>query len=289
MKVMIVTGLSGAGKTIALHALEDKGYFTMDNTLCRIAIFLLQNIEKGETELNIDKLALGIDNRAISSDKEFALLLQCLESIAVDYEILFLTASNKTILNRYSLTRRRHPFGASTLLNSIKEERKAMTNVREKSTFILDTSEMSAKDLANMIGEMGSINKKQQISIHIRSFGFKYGVPMDTDLVFDVRMLPNPFYIEELREKTGNDKDVSDYVMKFKESKELYSKILDMIEFLLPLYIKDSKHHLTIGIGCSGGQHRSVTFVNKLSKDLNYNKVGKIYVSHREEENNHWK
>ncbi|MFK4785672.1 RNase adapter RapZ [Fusobacterium sp. MFO224] len=289
MKVIIVTGLSGAGKTTALHALEDKGYFTMDNTLCRIAIFLLQNIEKGETELNIDKLALGIDNRAISSNKEFALLLQCLESIAVDYEILFLTASNETILNRYSLTRRRHPFGASTLLQSIKEERKAMTNVREKSTFILDTSDMKAKELAKMIGEIGKINKKQQISIHIRSFGFKYGIPMDTDLVYDVRMLPNPYYIEELREKTGNDKEVSDYVMKYDESKELYSKILDMVEFLLPLYIRDNKHHLTIGIGCSGGQHRSVAFVNKLSKDLSFNKIGKIYVSHREEENNHWK
>lgn len=289
MKVIIVTGLSGAGKTTALNALEDKGYFTMDNTLCRIAIFLLQNIEKGETELNIDKLALGIDNRAISSDKEFTLLLQCLESIDVDYEILFLTASDEVILNRYSLTRRRHPFGASTLLKSIEEERKAMTNVREKSTLILNTSEMSAKDLAKRVGEMSSTNKKQEINIHIRSFGFKYGIPLDLDLMFDTRVLPNPFYVENLKKMTGNDEKVFDYVMSFKESKKLYLKILDMLEYLLPLYIKDGKQHLTIGIGCSGGQHRSVVIANKLSKDLSYSKSGKIFLSHREEENNHWK
>lgn len=289
MKVIIVTGLSGAGKTTALNALEDKGYFTMDNTLCRIAIFLLQNIEKGETELNIDKLALGIDNRAISSDKEFTLLLQCLESIDVDYEILFLTASDEIILNRYSLTRRRHPFGASTLLKSIEEERKAMTNVREKSTLILNTSEMSAKDLAKRVGEMSSTNKKQEINIHIRSFGFKYGIPLDLDLMFDMRVLPNPFYVEDLKKMTGNDEKVFNYVMSFKESKKLYLKILDMLEYLLPLYIKDGKQHLTIGIGCSGGQHRSVVIANKLSKDLSYSKSGKIFLSHREEENNHWK
>ena len=140
MKLVIVTGLSGAGKTTALKALEDSGYFTMDNVLCQIAIFLLQNLEKGNGELNIEKLALGIDNRAISSTKEFMLLLNCLESLKVDYQMVFLDSSDEVILNRYNLTRRRHPFAAPTLLESIKREREAMNMVLERSTVVIDTS-----------------------------------------------------------------------------------------------------------------------------------------------------
>ncbi len=288
MKLVIVTGLSGAGKTTALKALEDAGYFTMDNVLCQIAIFLLQNLEKGTSELNIEKLALGIDNRAISSPKEFMLLLNCLESLKLDYQIIFLDSSDEVILNRYNLTRRRHPFTAPTLLESIKREREAMNMVLERSTVVIDTSEYSNKMLSSKIKELAIAERKEAINIHVQSFGFKYGVPLDIDLVFDVRVLPNPYYIEELRLKTGNDKDVYDYVMSFPESEELYKKIIDLVKYMVPLYIKDGKQHLSIGIGCSGGQHRSVAFVNRLSKELSYLESVDVYISHREGERHHW-
>lgn len=288
MKLVIVTGLSGAGKTTALKALEDARYFTMDNVLCQIAVFLLQNLEKGTSELNIEKLALGIDNRAISSPKEFMVLLNCLESLKLDYQIIFLDSSDEVILNRYNLTRRRHPFTAPTLLESIKREREAMNMVLERSTVVIDTSEYSNKMLSAKIKELAVAEKKEAINIHVQSFGFKYGVPLDVDLVFDVRVLPNPYYIEELRLKTGNDKEVYDYVMSFSESEELYKKIFDLVKYMIPLYIKDGKQHLSIGIGCSGGQHRSVAFVNRLSKELSYLESVDVYISHREGERHHW-
>lgn len=288
MKLVIVTGLSGAGKTTALKALEDSGYFTMDNVLCQIAIFLLQNLEKGNSELNIEKLALGIDNRAISSPKEFMLLLNCLESLKVDYQMVFLDSSDEVILNRYNLTRRRHPFAAPTLLESIKREREAMNMVLERSTVVIDTSEYTSKMLSNKIKELATSERKEDINIHVQSFGFKYGVPMDLDLMFDVRVLPNPYYIEDLKLKTGNDKEVYEYVMSFPESEELYEKFIELIKYMIPLYKKDGKQHLSIGIGCGGGQHRSVAFVNRIAKELSYLETVDVYISHREGERHHW-
>lgn len=288
MKLVIVTGLSGAGKTTALKALEDSGYFTMDNVLCQIAIFLLQNLEKGNSELNIEKLALGIDNRAISSPKEFMLLLNCLESLKVDYQMVFLDSSDEVILNRYNLTRRRHPFAAPTLLESIKREREAMNMVLERSTVVIDTSEYTSKMLSNKIKELATSERKEDINIHVQSFGFKYGVPMDLDLMFDVRVLPNPYYIEDLKLKTGNDKEVYEYVMSFPESEKLYEKFIELIKYMIPLYKKDGKQHLSIGIGCSGGQHRSVAFVNRIAKELSYLETVDVYISHREGERHHW-
>ena len=288
MKLVIVTGLSGAGKTTALKALEDSGYFTMDNVLCQIAVFLLQNLEKGESELNIEKLALGIDNRAISSQKEFTLLLNCIESLKVDYEMVFLESSDDVILNRYNLTRRRHPFAAPTLLESIKREREAMNMVLERSTVVIDTSEYTSKMLSNKIKELAVSERKDGINIHVQSFGFKYGVPLDLDLMFDVRILPNPYYIEELKLKTGNDKEVYDYVMSFPESEELYKKFIDLIKYMVPLYKKDGKQHLSIGVGCSGGQHRSVAFVNRIAKELSYLESADVYIRHRAGERHHW-
>lgn len=288
MKLVIVTGLSGAGKTTALKALEDSGYFTMDNVLCQIAIFLLQNLEKGNGELNIEKLALGIDNRAISSPKEFMLLLNCLESLKVDYQMVFLDSSDEVILNRYNLTRRRHPFSAPTLLESIKREREAMNMVLERSTVVIDTSEYTSKMLSNKIKELATSERKEDINIHVQSFGFKYGVPMDLDLMFDVRVLPNPYYVENLKLKTGNDKEVYEYVMSFPESEELYEKFIELIKYMIPLYKKDGKQHLSIGIGCSGGQHRSVAFVNRIAKELSYLETVDVYISHREGERHHW-
>lgn len=288
MKIIIVTGISGAGKTTALNILEDAGYVTMDNLLCSMVVFLLQNLNKDDATLKIDKLALGIDNRTIHTSEEFAMIYNCLKDINVDFEIVFLDSSDDALLRRYNLTRRRHPVRGNTLLESIQKEKLFMSEIKDKSTYVVDTSETNAKELREEILNIINNNDASKINVHIESFGFKYGIPIDKDLIFDVRVLPNPYYIEELKNKTGNDEDVYEYVMGFDESEKLYQKIYDMVKFMLPLYKRDNKQHLSIGIGCSGGQHRSVAFVNRLAKDLAENKKIKVLTKHREGDKSHW-
>lgn len=288
MKIIIVTGISGAGKTTALNILEDSGYVTMDNLLCSMVVFLLQNLNKEDSTLKIDKLALGIDNRTIHTSEEFAMIYNCLKDINVDFEIIYLDSSDEALLKRYNLTRRRHPVRGNTLLESIQKEKLFMSEMKDKSTYVIDTSETNAKELREEILNIINNSDASRISVHIESFGFKYGIPIDKDLIFDVRVLPNPYYIDELKNKTGNDKEVYEYVMGFEESEKLYQKIYDMVKFMLPLYKKDNKQHLSIGIGCSGGQHRSVAFVNRLAEDLGNNKKIKVLKKHREGEKSHW-
>lgn len=288
MKIIIVTGISGAGKTTALNILEDSGYVTMDNLLCSMVVFLLQNLNKEDSTLKIDKLALGIDNRTIHTSEEFAMIYNCLKDINVDFEIIYLDSSDEALLKRYNLTRRRHPVRGNTLLESIQKEKLFMSEMKDKSTYVIDTSETNTKELREEILNIINNSDASRISVHIESFGFKYGIPIDKDLIFDVRVLPNPYYIDELKNKTGNDKEVYEYVMGFEESEKLYQKIYDMLKFMLPLYKKDNKQHLSIGIGCSGGQHRSVAFVNRLAEDLGNNKKIKVLKKHREGDKSHW-
>ena len=288
MKIIIVTGISGAGKTTALNILEDSGYVTMDNLLCSMVVFLLQNLNKEDSTLKIDKLALGIDNRTIHTSEEFAMIYNCLKDINVDFEIIYLDSSDEALLKRYNLTRRRHPVRGNTLLESIQKEKLFMSEMKDKSTYVIDTSETNAKELREEILNIINNSDASRISVHIESFGFKYGIPIDKDLIFDVRVLPNPYYIDELKNKTGNDKEVYEYVMGFEESEKLYQKIYDMVKFMLPLYKKDNKQHLSIGIGCSGGQHRSVAFVNRIAEDLGNNKKIKVLKKHREGDKSHW-
>lgn len=288
MKLIILTGLSGAGKTAAINSLEDMGYFTMDNVPCKVASFFMDNIETQLKEMEIDKVGLGIDMRSIRNSDEFIVFLNKVKEMKIDYTLIFLEASEEIILNRYNLTRRKHPLEASTLLESIELEKEIMSDIKEKANIVIDSSQITPKELAEKIKKVAHYDSEEEINIHLQSFGFKYGIPVDIDLLFDVRILPNPYYIPELKEKTGWDKEVADYVMSFELSKEYYYKLLDMIKFLVPHYIKDGKKHLSIGIGCSGGKHRSVTFVNKLKEDLeNLDKV-KVYSSHREEERGNW-
>lgn len=288
MKIIIVTGISGAGKTTALNILEDSGYVTMDNLLCSMVVFLLQNLNKEDSTLKIDKLALGIDNRTIHTSEEFAMIYNCLKDINRDFEIIYLDSSDEALLKRYNLTRRRHPVRGNTLLESIQKEKLFMSEMKDKSTYVIDTSETNTKELREEILNIINNSDASKISVHIESFGFKYGIPIDKDLIFDVRVLPNPYYIDELKNKTGNDKEVYEYVMGFEESEKLYQKIYDMLKFMLPLYKKDNKQHLSIGIGCSGGQHRSVAFVNRLAEDLVNSKKIKVLKKHREGDKSHW-
>ena len=280
-KFVIVSGLSGAGKTTALNVLEDMGYYVVDNLPCEVASFFVNT--------SIEKLALGIDIRSFKVTEEFFKLLDEIERAGVEFSLVFIEASDEVILNRYNLTRRKHPLEAATLLESINKEREIMASIRERASGIIDTSDIKPKELSERLKEILMIDSHEKaINIHVQSFGFKYGIPIDLDLLFDVRFLPNPYYIEELREKTGEDAEVYDYVMKYDISQEFAERLLNMLKFLIPNFIKEGKKHLTIGIGCSGGKHRSVTFARLLHNELSKVESLNVYISHREKERRNW-
>ncbi len=285
--IIIVTGLSGAGKTTALNILEDMNYYTIDN--------LPLGLEKSLLDTEIEKLAVGIDIRTFKNTKDFFKFINYIKETGVKMDIIFLEAHEAIILGRYTLSRRAHPLKEVTLLRSILKEKKILFPIKEIADLIIDTTEIKNVELEKRIKKFilakDEENIDVNINIHIQSFGYKYGIPTDSDLMFDVRFIPNPYYIEKLKELNGFDEEVKEYVLSQKESGKFYSKLLPLLEFLIPQYIKEGKKHLTISIGCSGGQHRSVTFVNKLAEDLKNSKVLKhinIYVSHREKELGHW-
>ena len=285
--IIIVTGLSGAGKTTALNILEDMNYYTIDN--------LPLGLEKSLLDTEIEKLAVDIDIRTFKNTKDFFKFINYIKETGVKMDIIFLEAHEAIILGRYTLSRRAHPLKEVTLLRSILKEKKILFPIKEIADLIIDTTEIKNVELEKRIKKFilakDEENIDVNINIHIQSFGYKYGIPTDSDLMFDVRFIPNPYYIEKLKELNGFDEEVKEYVLSQKESKEFYSKLLPLLEFLIPQYVKEGKKHLTISIGCSGGQHRSVTFVNKLAEDLKNSKVLKhinIYVSHREKELGHW-
>ena len=285
--IIIVTGLSGAGKTTALNILEDMNYYTIDN--------LPLGLEKSLLDTEIEKLAVGIDIRTFKNTKDFFKFINYIKESGVKMDIIFIEAHEAIILGRYTLSRRAHPLKEVTLLRSILKEKKILFPIREIADLVIDTTDTKSVELEKRFKKFilakDEENIDVNINIHIQSFGYKYGIPTDSDLMFDVRFIPNPYYIEKLKELNGFDEEVKEYVLSQKESEEFYSKLLPLLEFLIPQYVKEGKKHLTISIGCSGGQHRSVTFVNKLAEDLKNSKVLKhinIYVSHREKELGHW-
>ena len=272
MRFVIVTGMSGAGKTSVLKFLEDINFFCVDN----LPPALLPKFAElcYEQEGEIERVAMGIDIRGGRLFNDLFEVLSDLQSKGFEYEILFLDASDEVLIKRYKETRRSHPLSRNgSIQEGILKEREILRNVKTKATYIIDTSQALTRQLKEQINGIFVENKKHEnLVITIQSFGFKYGIPTDSDLVFDVRFLPNPFYISELKELTGNDEPVSSYVMQFEESQIFLNKLVDMVEFLIPLYIKEGKNNLVISIGCTGGKHRSVTLANALYQALGQEK-----------------
>lgn len=278
-QLLIVTGMSGAGKTVASHALEDMGYFVVDNlppTLLSSFWDLIINSD------DFTKVAVVVDLRIKSFYKDLLNEVNSLEdNSSVQTRIVFLEASNDTLVARYKETRRVPPLAHSgRLLDAIVEERQILAGIKNRANDIIDTSNLKPKELAQKLFDEYSGQDKQPFSIEVLSFGFKYGMPIDADIVMDVRFLPNPFYIPELRPFTGLDQRVFNYVMDKKVTRTFYNKLLDLIETALPGYIKEGKSKLTIAIGCTGGQHRSVAIAKQLAHDLSENYP--VDITHRE-------
>ena len=268
MRFVIVTGMSGAGKSTALKMLEDMGYFCVDN----LPILLLKKFAELACDLGseIEKVALGVDVR---SGQALGELEQELEEIAMEgfqYEIVFLDASDSVLVKRYKETRRSHPLSRGDRVDKgIALERAKMGFLKKHADYIIDTSQLLTRELHQELGKIFVWNQEfKSLVITVLSFWFKYGIPNDCDLVFDVRFLPNPFYVEELRNKTGLDAEVQDYVMGFELAHEFLDKLADMVEFLIPNYVAEGKNQLVIGIGCTGGKHRSVTLAGRLYERL---------------------
>ena len=283
MRCVIVTGMSGAGKSTALKMLEDVGYFCVDNLPVPLIPKMADLLRVPGTEIN--KAALGVDIRSGQSFEELEKVLEELDSTGMQYEILFLESSDDVLIKRYKETRRFHPLAGNEgrVDQGIRMERQRIRFLRKRADYLIDTSHMLTRELKAELNKIFLQNKEyKNLYISVLSFGFKYGIPADADLVFDVRFLPNPYYIEELRPKSGNDKEVRDYVMQNEKAKVFLEKLSDMVEFLIPNYILEGKTQLVIGIGCTGGKHRSVTLANELFWVLSKNENYGVRIEHRD-------
>ncbi len=282
MRFVVVTGMSGGGKSTALRMLEDAGFYCVDNLPVPLIEKFVELIAAPGGE--VTKVALGLDVRADQAFADVQKILEKLKTNGYSFEILFMEANDRTLLKRYKETRRVHPLSPDGRIeDGIHKERGILEDIRNKSDYVIDTSNLLTRELKEELDRIFVQNEEyNSLMINVLSFGFKYGIPADADLVFDVRFLPNPFYIDELKYKTGNDKEVQDYVMGFQEAHIFIDKLADMVEFLLPNYVKEGKYQLVIGIGCTGGKHRSVTLANQLYERLK-NKGGYgLKISHRD-------
>ena len=282
MRFVIVTGMSGAGKTTALKMLEDMGYFCVDN----LPISLIEKFAEltftsgGE----VNKVALGIDIRSGQALGEIEQVLERLTMDGRQYEILFLDAADDVLVKRYKETRRVHPLAKDGRVDKgIALERERLVYLKQHAEYIIDTSRLLTRELKSELEKIFVRNQEfKNLVITVLSFGFKYGIPADSDLVFDVRFLPNPYYIDELKAKSGNDKEVQDYVMGFSVATKFLDKLEDMLAFLIPNYIQEGKNQLIISIGCTGGKHRSVTRANRLYERLAAQDAYGVKIEHRD-------
>ena len=281
MRFVMVTGMSGAGKSSVLKMLEDMGYFCVDN----LPIQLIPKFSQLAVESisTIDKVALGVDIRSGQNLEQLGDILINFEENNLPYEILFLDANTEVLVKRYKETRRTHPLAREGRVDKgIELERERLKFLKKRANYIIDTSMLLIRELKAEIDKIFlEDGEYQNFIVTVLSFGFKYGIPSDSDLVFDVRFLPNPYYIPELKPQTGNDQPVYDYVMKAPQAVEFLEKLEDMLTFLIPNYIIEGKNQLVVSIGCTGGKHRSVTLANAITKQLKKLSYG-VKVEHRD-------
>lgn len=281
MEFVIVTGLSGAGRSQTVKVLEDIGFYSIDNLppslLPQFSDLIIQSNN------NIKKVAFVIDIRGGEFLDDLFFNLEEIKKRGHTYKIIFLDAADEIIIKRYKEQRRPHPLcEGGRVINGIEKERIKLSYIKSRADHIIDTSNYTLSMLKEIIKDIViGLGPEQKINISVLSFGFKHGTPLDADLVFDVRFLPNPYYIENLKPLTGNDKEIRDYVMQWEESKEFKKKLIDMIEFLIPQYEKEGKVQLVIAIGCTGGKHRSVTIANELYEYLKENSY-RVVINHKD-------
>lgn len=281
MRFVVITGISGAGKSQVANYLEDAGFFCIDNLppllMPKIAEICSQGYGK------IDKIAFVIDIRGGELLNDFFPGLEALRQGGHTFEILFMEASDRVLIKRYKESRRSHPLAPEgRLLLGINEERRVLQKIKEKADYIIDTSNLTPRQLKEEINNiLGEDKTFKGLIINIISFGFKYGVPIECDLVFDVRFIPNPYYIDSMKRLTGRNETVRNYVSKMPETEEFLVKLNEMLDFLVPNYVKEGKSQLVIGIGCTGGRHRSVVIADLLYKSLQ-DKLHRVVVEHRD-------
>ena len=280
--LIILTGMSGAGKSVALESLEDMGYFSIDNLPVPLLPKIVEMMQS--TNEHMHDVALSIDLR----DREFfSQLVPVINELITEKEmrtsIVFLDASDSKLISRYKETRRSHPLNDNvTLSEAIQNERQLLKDVKKVSSYIIDTTDLSTKKLKEDISNYLNYDRNEGFTVNVLSFGFKHEIPKDADIMFDVRFLPNPFYVEELRPKTGLDEDVYNYIMQFKDTDIFYNKFVELLNFTLPLYVKEGKTQLNVAIGCTGGQHRSVALAERISNYLRTRHTYRVNTIHKE-------
>ncbi len=264
MRFVVVTGMSGGGKRTVLKMLEDVGFYCVDNLPVSLIEKFMELISVPNSE--ISKVALGVDVRSDQSFEEATRILHQLREKGYEFEILFMDADENVLINRYKESRRIHPLaGEDRVEEGVHKERKVMEEIRRNADYVIDTSHLLTRELKEELDRIFVQNEEyNSLMVTVMSFGFKRGIPVDADMVLDVRFLPNPFYIAELKHQTGNDRAVQDYVMSYPEAGVFLDKLTDMLQFLIPNYVKEGKYRLVIAIGCTGGRHRSVTLANEL-------------------------
>jgi UPF0042 nucleotide-binding protein len=283
-KLVIITGMSGAGKTIAVQSLEDLGFFCVDNLPPVLIPKFAELIEQSNGK--IGKVALVIDLRGREFFTSLSESLRYIkENYTINYEILFLDATDSVLVQRYKESRRKHPLAIDVVpLDGINNERKLLEELKGLATQVIDTSNLKPNQLKESIISRFNHLDGDMLTLNVISFGFKYGIPIDADLIFDVRFLPNPHYIESMRPNTGQDPEVYEYVMKWGETQEFLAKLLDMLHFLIPQYKKEGKSQVVVGIGCTGGKHRSVAIAEYMGRVMGSSETEIVRISHRDAE-----